>query len=621
MIFLLGFAAVLWAGDKTFHFEELLLEWLPDGYAGIQDQRLREHPERKQHFRKDDPLMLPAVRRALDRPLQVHTMARLGASRRLAAAPLDPSEGGTPLSFEHESPGEVEGLVPEAQAGLALLYGAAKIATAEVEAAFAMLSEEERAEIRKTLPVWLERTAPEDKERFLKGEEDVESRKALLRCAELMRRVDRDRLDRAWATLRFGVQLALPGLRKQTVFEPKQHRIETPLGDILLYGSGKSGGTPDGLIVIDFGGDDELKTPEKFTYRPVRVYLDLGGNDLYIAQSAHGLASAICGVSLLVDVAGDDDYRGQDWSLGCALGGHALLWDMEGDDQYIGALGTQGVGIFGTGTLYDGGGHDEYQAGVFAQGFGSTGGEGRLIDRSGNDLYVAGRDEPDMWRRPGTWITFAQGSAYSHRFGHIWTDENKQRRWKMTGQLPGGVGLLIDGAGNDRYIADVFGQGSAYWFSYAALVDLGGDDIYRATWYGQGVGTHCAVGCLVDVAGNDRYYSRNTSQGCGHDFSAGILVDHAGNDRYRGVGLCQGAGNAASGIGLLLDKGGDDDYRCASNAWGFARPLEKTPELSPYGLFIDTGGKNSYSGDFAAKRTKGSWKQGKRGFGWDKGEK
>ena len=94
-------------------------------------------------------------------------------------------------------------------------------------------------------------------------------------------------------------------------------------------------------------------------------------------------------------------------------------------------------------------------------------------------------------------------------------------------------------------------------------------------------------------------------------------MDLAGNDRYRGVGLCQGAGSEASGIGVLIDEGGDDDYRCASEAWGFARPLKKTVELSPYGLFIDTGGSNTYAGSLAAKRTKGSWKQGERGYGWD----
>ncbi len=600
--------------------------WVPDpGELTIKDSVLREHPDRGQFFPKNDPLLLPVVRAALAEPLKVPLQSEINAGRALRA----PHYGGlaayvgkwpAAAKYEPKSPGDHESLVPEARAALSILYGAATVATAEVEVAFAQLSDEERLALRTTLPTWLTRTTAEDKQRALAGEEDVEGRKAMLRCAALMGRVDRTRLRVAASTVMAGIHAALPGLRKQKQFKPGNFRIETPLGDVILRSSSNSGGTNDALIVIDFGGDDEFKTPDKLEYRPVRIHIDLGGDDIYISEASHAWAGALCGVSVLVDVAGDDDYRGADWSLGCGLAGHGVLWDMEGNDRYMGALATQAVGIFGTGILRDDAGHDEYHCGLFAQGFGSTAGVGALIDGSGDDVYIAGRDEEDMWRRVATWVTFAQGSAYSHRFGHIWIDEKKQRRWKMTGQLAGGVGLLFDGSGNDRYMADVFGQGSAYWYSLGVLVDLKGDDAYRATWYGQGVGTHAAVGCVVDAGGNDRYMSRQTSQGCGHDFSAGLLVDRAGNDSYRAVQLSQGAGHAASGIGLLLDEGGDDSYRCWAEAWGYARPLKSKPELSPYGFFIDMGGKNTYTGRFAAQRTKGAWRQGERGFGSDEGE-
>ena len=47
----------------------------------------------------------------------------------------------------------------------------------------------------------------------------------------------------------------------------------------------------------------------------------------------------------------------------------------------------------------------------------------------------------------------------------------------------GGVGILCDLKGYDRYIADVYGQGASYWYSTGLLLDAEGDDIYRAYQY------------------------------------------------------------------------------------------------------------------------------------------
>jgi hypothetical protein len=605
----------------------IIRAWVPDEKElRIKDEILREHPERGPLFPKKDPWINPFVRDALADPLWVPGGMRSYGGRILAGSGahfvLD-------VEDDRKFPGRAEPLMPaglpeldkSAREGVAVLYGACAHATAEVEKAYASLTEEEYRFVRETMPKWLTRTTEADRERARKGAEDVEARDALLRCAALMEKVDFTRLRRLLVTVEFALREAVPLLRKQGALKPGRTVIKTPLGPIVLRGSNNGGGDEDALLVIDFGGDDEYRTPMKPKWRPVRIHLDLSGDDLYLARAPFAWGSALGGVSVLVDVEGDDDYRGRDWSLGCALGGVALLHDRGGNDRYMGGLGTQAVGIFGDGILIDDAGDDEYHAGVFAQGFASTGGRGTLVDRSGHDLYVAGRDEEDSWRRPGTWITFAQGSSFSHRFGHILEEEGKPRRWKMTGQLAGGLGELYDGGGNDRYVADVFGQGAAYWYGLAVLVDLGGDDSYRATWYGQGVGTHAAVGCLVDVAGNDRYHSRNTSQGCGHDFSAGILVDHAGDDHYRSMALSQGAGNAKSGIGVLIDERGNDSYRCESGAWGFMRPEKDKPEASPYGFFLDLGGTNRYAGRFAEKRGRGEWKNGTRGFGLDRNEK
>jgi hypothetical protein len=462
---------------------------------------------------------------------------------------------------------------------------------------------------RRLLPRWVSRSRPEEVERAKRGEEDEKEREEFLQLAQ--RRAGDRRFEAAAAELVLGIEALLPGLRAMT--PPAGTRtVESDLGPILLRGTGNDGGDCDAFLLVDCGGDDEYVMPAKPVDRALRILIDLGGNDLYLANGPHAWGSALLGISLLVDCGGNDDYRGRDWSLGCGLGGVGLLWDQAGDDRYYGGLGSQGVGIFGIGLLRDDGGDDEYVADCYGQGFASSGGEGALVDLSGNDLYVAGRDEEDIWRRPATYVTFAQGAAYSHRFGTVYQDEKGGQRFRITGQIPGGVGMLLDREGNDRYLADVFGQGSAYWYSLGLLVDGAGDDFYRATWYGQGVGTHCAVGCVVDRGGNDRYLSRTTSQGCGHDFSAGILHDLSGDDRYEGVGLCQGAGNALSGLGVLLDGGGEDAYRCSDRCWGFGADVDRHPEAAPWGLFADLGGTNVFHGPLAPGR---EWVQGARGRG------
>lgn len=623
---------IAFAGDEKPEPFEQIRTWVPDAKElTIKDRGLlRGHDDRKAFFPDPDPWMMPAVRRALDKPLDVAGEAESTARAAVAAtAPWDvwralkpyKLDGGMAALGGNAQIEKLPDLHPETASAIQQIYSMAVLAEQFVTGALKELTEEERAFLRANLTQWFQRNQPGDKERAMKGEEDEEGRKTLMRCAELMRKVDRELLRTASYSLAVRVKLMLPMLRKQKDLKPNRTVIETPHGPVVLRGSKGGGGTEDALLVIDFGGDDEFTSAKKPEPRPVRIVIDLGGDDIYLSQSEFSWGSALLGVSLLVDAGGDDDYRGGDWSIACGLAGHGVVWDLEGNDRYMGGLCTQGVGVFGTGMLLDCDGNDDYHAGVYAQGFAGTGGIGVIVDRTGDDEYIAGRDEEDIWRRANTWITFAQGSSYSHRFGYIVTEEGKPRKWKMTGQLAGGIGLLIDGGGDDRYHADVFGQGAAYWYSLGLLVDLEGDDAYRTTWYGQGVGTHAAVGCVVDAGGDDRYHSRNTSQGCGHDFSAGILVDRGGNDIYRAATLSQGAGNAASGIGILIDEGGDDSYRCGNHGWGIGRPLKDRPELAPYGFFIDRGGKNTYEGNFAARRTRAGWKQGERGFGSDEGEK
>lgn len=76
------------------------------------------------------------------------------------------------------------------------------------------------------------------------------------------------------------------------------------------------------------------------------------------------------------------------------------------------------------------------------------------------------------------------------------------------------------------------------------LASLGGSDVYLlgpGGFGGQGRGLAGGVGILVDLAGDDLYDARGAlgAQGSGH-LGQGILVDVAGHDRYRTLGEGQG---------------------------------------------------------------------------------
>ena len=81
----------------------------------------------------------------------------------------------------------------------------------------------------------------------------------------------------------------------------------------------------------------------------------------------------------------------------------------------------------------------------------------------------------------------------------------------------GGIGVLYDRSGNDFYNAEIYAQGTSYWYSLGMLIDERGQDIYNATQYAQGAGVHLSIGYLCDGAGDDSYHSRfGPGQGGAH---------------------------------------------------------------------------------------------------------
>ncbi|MGQ0536084.1 MAG: hypothetical protein ACT4PT_08430, partial [Methanobacteriota archaeon] len=133
----------------------------------------------------------------------------------------------------------------------------------------------------------------------------------------------------------------------------------------------------------------------------------------------------------------------------------------------------------------------------------------------------------------------------------------------------GGIGILVDAAGNDRYRADNASQGASFVGGVGILVDLSGNDDYSAGNFSQGVGGFFAQGFMADLSPEphdprisaDVVFAGDGSQGAAGAFGGGFFANVGGDDRYRafanGILTSQGsAGFFASAV--FLDVGGTD---------------------------------------------------------------
>ena len=352
---------------------------------------------------------------------------------------------------------------------------------------------------------------------------------------------------------------------------------------IAIGGPGKNTYTGKFDFIIDLGGDDIYNvdhpplTKGELSMGGFSCIIDLAGNDYYTTSSDFALAGGLFSSSFIFDKSGDDYYESKgSGNLGAAIGGLGLLYDEKGNDTYKGLSFSIGAGCFGVGLLVDREGNDFYIANSYSQGFGMTQGVGAIVDNKGNDSYLIDSRSLDIGRYNDHYVSMCQGYGLGLRPFYA-----------------GGIGLIIEGEGNDIYNTDIFGQGGAYWYSLGAIVDKGGHDKYNGYQYSQGAGIHLAVGLIKDYDGWDFYQSNGVSQGCGHDFGFGMLWDVKGNDNYSAYSLSQGAGNA-DGIGILIDESGTDGYlnKYPSNTNGYGNARR---EYGSIGIFLDASGTDYYS--------------------------
>lgn len=399
-------------------------------------------------------------------------------------------------------------------------------------------------------------------------------------------------------------------------------RFQTKLGAITIAGPEDDAIAGDELFVLDLGGNDTYRgrvaTPKPLR-QPISFIVDLGGNDRYVNP-----ARGFLGLGEVVDLAGDDVYTGGEHSIGAGLYGAGVILDEAGDDRYIQdaplGIGAANVGI---GLLVDKGGDDVYLGKAQTMGYGGPYGVGVLLDVAGKDDYRTDDAANASVAWGGKTVSMAMGCGYGRR-----SDSGDGIN------LAGGIGALVDGAGDDRYHTSTFTLGSGYWWGFGIFEDRGGNDEYRSMHYAMGSGAHFALGSFADLSGDDRYNAESKDGmehwgAIGRDGSIGVFMEGSGNDVY-GMRRTNAAFADLNSVALFYEREGDDRYvvhptqtEAGDDSWKpFASVKPYSPlrtfrdELPSVSLFLDTYGKDTYEfagGDAGDGR---EWRRSKGPLNW-----
>ncbi|MCR4414496.1 MAG: hypothetical protein NUV77_18915 [Thermoguttaceae bacterium] len=429
------------------------------------------------------------------------------------------------------------------------------------------------------------------------------------RLCDLMEKMDRAGLYAAADAL---IPLADPDLLKQLASLPDDGEVRVegvtgkvvrqvvmPGGAIVVGGKEKNVYDLDKMTgvtaIIDLGGDDEYREGAVSFERPVLITIDLGGDDRYEATRPGVQGGAVLGVGMLIDVAGNDVYRAKDVAQGSCLAGVGILIDYQGDDQYLAIRRAQGQALGGLGLLIDRAGRDRYHAAMWAQGYGGPLGFAVLDDLAGEDHYYAGGLYLDSYPETPGYEGWSQGIGSGLRQ-----------------VASGGIGVILDGGGDDVYEFDYISHGGGYWCGLGFARDFGGNDRrYGGTRtaysggargepmfqrFSNGFGCHYALGFLFDDAGDDSYGGTIMGLGFAWDLSVGFLCDFGGNDRYEATGGGTQGNGAQAGLGVIFDYTGNDTY--LGQGQGFASPgisYHPLPQCGGnFSFVIDYGGKDTY---------------------------
>jgi 1-acyl-sn-glycerol-3-phosphate acyltransferase len=356
---------------------------------------------------------------------------------------------------------------------------------------------------------------------------------------------------------------------------------DSPAGRIVLGGADSDEYRGPHLLILDVDGNDTYvgAGSARFPSLPIAMLIDRAGNDRYAPadSTGPGVGGALGGYAMVVDMAGDDEWRSWRLGLGAAIFGAGLVHDRGGADTYHSQAFSQGAAAWGFGVLADAAGNDRYRIGCTGQGFGAPGGVGILLD--------TGHAEEDS----GDVYEVLPGESFATQGAGI----GVQRARLGAPRLAGGVGVLIEVSGNDRYGADSRSLGVGSLDGLGAVLDISGDDIYTAhSTRCVGFGELGGVGVVHDVEGNDDYDANSYSLGVGSNGGVGIVLDRRGDDSYRlrdfGLGGCED-----SGLGVFLDGSGEDRY----TGWTgirYAGVSRQSGGLRATAVFLDLAGDDQY---------------------------
>lgn len=407
-----------------------------------------------------------------------------------------------------------------------------------------------------------------------------------------LRKVDYSRIFNAAKILTDAVELTRVRLQIASEKLPENTNDEILLefhsaaGTILVGGPGINRYESDAALLVDLGGNDVYRNNAGGFIDPydgVCCLIDMDGNDSYTCGKTGALAGAITTISLLIDYDGHDIYSSQALSQGAAFCGFGMLYDESGNDTWTATQFTQGAAAFGIGMAVDVGGDDAFICRSIGQGFGTTLGTGVLTNVNGNDSYSAGPAWNDMERRDVDVSVFCQGAGAGFRS----LDSHHT-------SLYGGIGFLIDGRGEDRYIANNYSQAASRFGALGLLLDGQGNDGFTANHNCQGYAEAWSCACFINQSGNDWYVGFDNVQGVGVDHAGGFLLDYDGDDVYSLTGKHgQGLGRDTRALGLLVDYRGFDRYSGGPFSRGFSFGSTSDP-TGACGVFLDHRGNDYY---------------------------
>jgi len=373
------------------------------------------------------------------------------------------------------------------------------------------------------------------------------------------------------------------GPRPEGVTGELRMAAETPYGWVLIGGRGPNHYDADVAYILDLGGDDFYsgRATRSSANVPVNLIVDRSGTDHYQASEYGGLGAGIVGVSVLVDHSGNDTYEAGRLACGAGALGVGVLVDYDGNDTYSADSFALGSAVFGVGLCLDRLGNDQMTSPLYSMGFGGPLSVGMLVDGAGDDRRVARGVYPSPYGTEGQFNAGSMGAGLGFRM----LDPSLV-------QAAGGWGVLVDCAGDDINQVGEFGFGMGYFFGVGIVRDLAGNDSTEASRYGIATGAHFGVGIVLDDKGDDLWSAPYTAGIAGNwDLTMSFFADCVGDDTYRGGGICLGGATITS-LACFMDGGGKDSYEQGGDpAFGQAGHSKDVGRgVASLGIFLDAGG-------------------------------